>query len=164
MFTQHLKTLFLRDVSSLERELELYPDDASVWKDVAGLPNSAGNLVLHLCGNLQHFIGATLGSTSYQRDREAEFSSRDIPKNVLREEITKTKQALMETFATLKDKDLEQPYPLAIGGVQLSTLLTLLHLSSHLAYHLGQIDCHRRVVTGDKISANAVSFVELASS
>jgi uncharacterized damage-inducible protein DinB len=157
----NLKKLFLREVSTLERELDLYPDDASVWKVIPGLPNSAGNLILHLCGNLQHFIGTTLGQTGYVRNREAEFSSSNISRAVLKQELSKTRESLEHTFSQLKAGQLEQIYPLAIGGVQLSTELTLLHLSNHLAYHSGQIDYHRRAISGDTTSANAVSFAEL---
>lgn len=163
MITQNLQKLFLREVSTLEKELELYPDDASVWTTVAGLPNSTGNLVLHLCGNLQHFIGSTLGQTGYVRNRDAEFSSKDLARIFLYQELSKTKQALETTFKKLSDNDLDKTFPLAINGVQLSTLLTLLHLSNHLAYHLGQIDYHRRVVTGNSVSASAVNFISLAS-
>jgi hypothetical protein len=42
-----------------------------------GISNSAGNLCLHLIGNLNHFIGATLGNTGYVRNREQEFSSKE---------------------------------------------------------------------------------------
>ena len=161
MLTQHLKTLFLREVRTLERELELYPDETSVWQHVSGLPNSAGNLVLHLCGNLQHFIGATLGQSGYVRNREAEFASKDVSRAILKDELIKTQQALEHTFSKLSQTDLDKTYPLAINGVQLSTALTLLHLSNHLAYHLGQIDYHRRMVTGNNTSANAVTFSEL---
>jgi uncharacterized damage-inducible protein DinB len=158
---EHLKKLFLREVATLERELDLYPDDASVWKVIPGLPNSAGNLILHLCGNLQHFIGTTLGNTGYIRNREAEFSSQDIPRTVLKQELAKTKAALEQTLAKLDETKLEQAFPVAINNLQLSTALTLLHLSNHLAYHLGQIDYHRRAVTGDPASVSAVSFTEL---
>jgi uncharacterized damage-inducible protein DinB len=163
MLLNNLKILFLREISTLERELNLYPDDATVWKELPGLPNSTGTLILHLAGNLQHFIGATLGNTGYLRNREAEFSNRDIPRTKLKDELTNTTHAVNATFATLSENQLEEVYPLSINGVQLTTALTLLHLSNHLAYHLGQIDYHRRAVTGDKVSANAVVIAELAS-
>jgi uncharacterized damage-inducible protein DinB len=163
MLCQNLKTLFLREVKTLERELALYPDDTSVWRNVTGLPNTAGNLVLHLCGNLQHFIGATLGHSGYLRNREVEFSSRDLSRTQLLHELSKTQEALEHTFSNLSEADLDKTYPLAINGIQLSTTQTLLHLSNHLAYHLGQIDYHRRVVTGENVSANAVAMSELSS-
>ncbi|MGL4608861.1 MAG: hypothetical protein ACRCYY_04120 [Trueperaceae bacterium] len=78
MILDDFKRTFLREVATLERELDLYPDEASVWKELPGLPNSAGTLFLHLAGNLQHFLGATLGQTGYVRDRDAEFASRGI--------------------------------------------------------------------------------------
>jgi uncharacterized damage-inducible protein DinB len=163
MLCQDLKIIFLREVKTIDRELALYPDDASVWQNIKGLPNSAGNLILHLCGNLQHFIGANLGHNGYVRNREAEFSSRDLPRTQLLRELDKTQEALEHTFSNLSETDLDKTYPQAINGIQLSTALMLLHLSNHLAYHLGQIDYHRRVVTGENVSANAVAISELSS-
>ena len=83
MTKQHLTRILLRDLGALQREIELYPDDAMPWKSVAGLPNSGGTLVLHLVGNLRHFIGGDLGGTGYVRDRKAEFSASKLSRTEL---------------------------------------------------------------------------------
>jgi Protein of unknown function (DUF1572) len=143
MLLEDLKTILLRDISGLERELDLYPDDASVWKNIPGLPNPAGNLMLHLAGNLQHFFGTALGSTDYVRNRDAEFTKRDIPRSELREELAGAKQGVLAAFANLIEKSLDQPYPVKITDTEFSTRLAILQLITHLAYHLGQIDYHQ---------------------
>src|SRR5438034_403340 len=86
-----LRRVLLRDVETLARELELYPDDGSLWRAVPGLPNAGGNLILHLAGNLRHFIGAQLGGTGFVRDRDAEFASKDVPRERLLREIAATR-------------------------------------------------------------------------
>ncbi len=157
MLLIELKTFFLRDIAALERELELYPDDSSVWKTVAGLPNSAGNLILHVSGSLQHFFGALLGNTGYLRNREAEFSKRGVPRAELSKELAAARQGVIAGFEQLTAEKLEQPFPVRISDTELSTRLTILQFITHLAYHLGQIDYHRRMVTGNPASADTIA-------
>jgi uncharacterized damage-inducible protein DinB len=157
---EDLEMLYLREVTTLERELELYPDDKSVWKELPGLPNSGGTLLLHLAGSLQHFFGATLGKSGYVRDRAAEFSKRDAPRNEIKQELSKAKQGVKAGFATLTEERLGQVFPAHYADVEVSSQLTLLQFLSHLAYHLGQIDYHRRMVTGNSASANAIAASE----
>jgi len=161
MLLEDLKALFLREIATLERELELYPDDASVWKELPGLPNPAGTLFLHLAGNLQHFFGATFGSTGYVRDRAAEFSRRGVPRSEILQELSGARQGVLAGFANLTENHLAQLFPVRYADGVFSTRLTLLQFLSHLAYHLGQIDYHRRVVSGDSTSANAIAATDL---
>jgi uncharacterized damage-inducible protein DinB len=161
MQLQDFKATFLREVATLGRELDLYPDEASVWKELPGLPNSTGTLILHLAGNLQHFIGATLGQSGYVRNRDLEFSARDISRETLKAHLEQAQQAIIMTFSKLDEERLEQPFPELKRDVQLTTRQMLFHLLTHLAYHLGQLDYHRRVVTGSNVSANAVALTEL---
>jgi Protein of unknown function (DUF1572) len=161
MLLEDLQAIFLREIATLERELALYPDDQSVWQDVPGLPNPTGTLILHLAGNLQYFFGTSLGNTGYVRDRNAEFSKRDVPRSELKKELEASRNGVLAGFANLTEPGLEQPFPVKITDTEFSTRLAILQLLSHLAYHLGQIDYHRRTVTGNSASANAVSAPEL---
>ncbi len=161
MLLDELKTVLLRDIAGVERELGLYHDDASVWKNLPGLPNSAGNLILHLAGNLQHFFGTALGNTGYVRNRDAEFTRRDVSRSELSKELENARQAVLAAFANLTEEKLEQPHPVKITDTAFSNRLAILQLVTHLAYHLGQIDYHRRVVTGNPASANPVAAPDL---
>jgi hypothetical protein len=162
MLLEELRTLLLRDVAGVERELDLYPDEVSLWKTLPGLPNSAGNLILHLTGNLQHFFGASLANTGYVRNREAEFTTQGVTQADLKKELTNAKQAVVAAFNKLSVEGLEQPFPVPITDTHLPTRLAILQLITHLAYHLGQLDYHRRVVTGNSASVDAVAAPELA--
>lgn len=157
MLLNELKTFLMRDLDAVARELDLYPDDSSVWQSVPGLPNSGGTLILHLSGGTQHFFGATLADTGYLRNREAEFSRRDVPRSELRAEVAAAQGAVEAAFSHLTEDRLEQPFPVRIGDAQLSTRLTILQLMTHLAYHLGQLDYHRRIVTGNVASAGTIA-------
>jgi hypothetical protein len=161
MFLEDLKALYLREIATLERELELYPDDASIWQTLPGLPNSGGTLLLHMAGSLQHFFGATLGGTGYLRNCEAEFSRRNVPCSDIQAELVNAKKGVQAAFANLTEDDLKRVFPVQFADVPFSTQLTLLQFLSHLAYHLGQIDYHRRTVTANSASANAIAASEL---
>jgi uncharacterized damage-inducible protein DinB len=163
MITETLQSVFQREVSALRREVESYSNEAMLWELRGGVTNSAGNLALHLCGNLQHFIGAKLGGTGYVRDRDAEFASRGVSRDTILAEIDAATRAVDAGFARIADADLEQPFPEPIGNVPVKTGEWLLHLVSHLGYHLGQIDYHRRMVTGDSKTLDVVSVKELPS-
>jgi hypothetical protein len=154
---KELETLYLREIATLGRELELYPDDSSIWQELPGLPNPAGTLFLHISGSLQHFFGAVLGKSGYVRDRAAEFSRRGVPRDEIKQELSRAKQGVKAGFANLTEDRLSQVFPVQYADAKLSTQLTLLQFLSHVAYHLGQIDYHRRVVTGNPASADAIA-------
>jgi len=152
-----------RELAGFERELALFPDDAAVWQTVPGITNSAGNLVLHICGNLQHFIGHRIGGSGYLRDREAEFSRRDVPRVALVAELQLTAAAVRSALQQLTDEQLSQPFPEAVGGVTMNTGLFITHLVSHIGFHLGQAGYLRRALTGDNRSASPLPLKPLAS-
>ncbi|MCZ2110294.1 MAG: DUF1572 domain-containing protein, partial [Dehalococcoidia bacterium] len=130
-----LALLYRRELATLDAELAAFPNDAAVWASVPGQPNSAGTLTLHLCGNLRHFIGGVLGGSGYQRNREAEFSRRDLPIATLREEIAATQGDVASAFERIDPARLSHPLPLTVGkDVTTTTQRFLLHLLSHLAY------------------------------
>ena len=142
-----VQAMLLRELAAVQRSVQAYPDEASLWAQPEGLPNAGGTLVLHLAGNLQHYVGAVLAGSGYVRDRPAEFARRDVPRAELLAELAATTSAVERTLPTLGEESLSQPYPETIGGNTLTTEIFLIHLATHLAYHLGQLDYHRRLVT-----------------
>ncbi len=157
----HLQTLISRELDALAREIRLYPDDGSPWTIVPGCPNSGGNLTLHLVGNLRHFIGAGLGKTGYVRNRDAEFGTRGgVSRDELLTLIDQANVDVAATFAKLEPSVLTELY-VAPGDRKIETGLFLMHLAVHLGYHLGQIDYHRRTVTGNAASAETLPIQPL---
>ena len=159
----HLAAQLDRELRALRRELEAYPDERQIWEDVSGLPNSAGTLALHVAGNLQHFIGAQWGETGYVRDRKAEFARRGVPRAELLEEVERARAAVAAGLQQIPLEALGEPYPLTVARSHLDTSDYLVHLCAHLAYHLGQLDAHRRIVTGNVNGVGAVRPEELGS-
>jgi uncharacterized damage-inducible protein DinB len=146
MITEQLIKLFTRDLNRLKEELTLYAEEEKIWAVKEGISNSAGNLCLHLCGNLQHFIGTVLGDSGYIRNREAEFKLKNIARTKLVDEIDATLSVVTDTLEQVSKKDLEKEYPLQVFGEPMTTEYFLLHLAGHLNYHLGQINYHRRLI------------------
>jgi uncharacterized damage-inducible protein DinB len=157
-----VQAMLLRELAAVQRSVQAYPDDASLWALPNGLPNAGGTLVLHLAGNLQHYVGTVLGGTGYVRDRPAEFARRDVSRAELLSELENAVRAVQRTLPTLREESLAKPYPEMVGGKVLTTASFLMHLATHLAYHLGQLDYHRRVVTGDTTGVGALSPAALA--
>lgn len=158
-----LAVLFERDLATLAREISAYPDDGSLWAAIPGQPSCGGNLALHLVGNLRHFIGAALGHTGFQRDRPLEFAAKDVPRESLLESIRTATDEVTAALATMPPSRLAEPFPLDLGGAHPTVQAVLLHLSTHLAFHLGQLDYHRRAATGDASSVGPVSLGHLSN-
>jgi uncharacterized damage-inducible protein DinB len=163
LFRAGLGSILDRDLDALRREVEAYADERELWRPAPGVSNTGGTLVLHLTGNLQHFFGTRLGSTGYVRDRAAEFSQRDVPRPELLREIEAARRAVHAGLDRLTSDQLTEDYPEAIAGVRLTTAEYLLHLLTHFAYHLGQVDYHRRAVTGSHAVIGAVRPGDLSS-
>jgi uncharacterized protein DUF664 len=157
-----LSCLLARELATLRDELLAYPDERAIWAQPAGLPNCAGTLALHMAGNLRWFIGTQLGAMGYVRDREAEFAKRDVPRAELIAQVEAAADEVTRTLATLDPATLDEVYPLEVGGLRLNTGRFLLHLEGHFAYHLGQVDYHRRIVTGSSASVGALPLPPLA--
>jgi uncharacterized damage-inducible protein DinB len=160
---ESVRAILRRDLEAMKREIAAYPDDAGPWRVAPGLPNTAGTLALHCAGNVRHFIGARLGGSGYVRDRPAEFAARDVPRAEI---AARLDAAIAESGAALQGLDaavLLEEYPDVMGGVRVRNGDVLTQIVAHLAYHLGQVDAHRRITTGDATGVGAMAFAELAT-
>ena len=152
-----------RDLRALRREVEAFPDERGLWQEVPGISNVAGTLVLHLTGNIQHYLGARLAGTGYARDRSAEFARRGVSRPELLREIEAARAAVKAALSGSTVPDAAAEFPETVGGATVSTGDYLVHLATHFAYHLGQIDYYRRVVTGQGTTVDAMRPAELSS-
>ena len=152
------RRLLTRELAAFAREVELFPDDETLWKTLPGITNSAGNLALHACGNLRHFVGAVLGGTGYVRDRPAEFATREGRREDVARELWATADLVTTVLGRVEAAVLDAPFPEAHDGIRLPGRLFLMHLSVHLAFHLGQAGYLRRALTGDARSSGPVSL------
>ena len=163
MQTADLQTVMVRELRALAREVESYPDDAAVWRAFPGIANPAGTLVLHLAGNLRLYVGHVIGGIAYERDRPREFSARGLSRAELVGEVDAALAAVDAALPRLTSDALAAEFPIAIGAVRVNTQEFLMHCAVHLAYHLGQVDYHRRLTTGMPGTVATVSPAELSS-
>ena len=158
MFNNDVAKMIERELNGLKQQLLAYPNEADMWTLPQGINNSTGTLALHLCGNLRHYIGANLGNSGYQRNRVAEFAERNVPRTEI---LTRIDQAIADVklgLGKVSEEMLDAPYPEIYNGRTFRNREWILHLVSHLSYHLGQIDYHRRTVTGSSESAGTLSL------
>ncbi|MFZ1784109.1 MAG: DUF1572 family protein [Ferruginibacter sp.] len=146
MLTKTLSALFTRDLNKLKTEIAAYKNEAIMWEVSEGIANSAGNLCLHLVGNLNAFIGAELGKSGFIRQRDLEFSLKNVPREEILEKIDATIDVVNKVLEMVTDEQLNNAYPLLVFKEPMTSEYFLVHLSSHLTYHLGQINYHRRLL------------------
>jgi len=149
MLIDTLKLLFNRDLKRLIIEIKQYKIEADIWKVKGQINNSAGNLCLHLVGNLNTYIGRELGETGYLRNRELEFSSKDVSRHDLIQKVENTIEMINKTLNSLDENILESEFPNLVFDHKTSTEYLLVHLATHLTYHLGQINYLRRLIEND---------------
>lgn len=148
MTSTYLKRVLIRDLEGLRTQLNAYSEEEQLWELPAGISNSAGTLALHLIGNVRHFIGTQFGESGYVRDREAEFNQKHVARSVIERHIDSAIVELSDAFDRVTDEMMDRLYPITVAGVSMATGQFLVHLVAHFAYHLGQIDYHRRITTG----------------
>lgn len=146
MVVQALKTIFIRDLNKLKTEIELYTDEKNLWLLDKGIANSAGNLCLHLIGNLNHFIGVGIAKSGYVRQRDLEFTLKDVPRADIIQNIEATIHMIEEGFSTLTEDEMNGEFPVVKWDKSNEMGFTLIHLATHLSYHLGQVNYHRRLL------------------
>ena len=153
--------LLTRELEGFQREILLFPDDESVWQAKAGVANSAGNLALHVAGNIQYFIGAVLGGTGFVRDRDREFGARSGSRDEIIAELGKALDVVRTVLPRLTSEQLDAVFSAHRTATAVSTRRFLLHLCTHAAFHVGQAGYLRRIVTGDARSTETVSATRL---
>lgn len=146
MLTETIRILLDRDLQKLKGELELYTKEENIWRIDGNILNSAGNLTLHLIGNLNTYIGAELGNTGYIRNRQEEFTLKDVPRAELISKLEQTIQVIDNTLPSLTQTQIDGDYPQIVFDGKMTTGYFLAHLAVHLSYHLGQVNYHRRLL------------------
>ena len=138
--------IYDRDLNKLKKEIELFNDENNLWRTIGNIKNSGGNLCLHLVGNLNTYIGKNMGHSGYVRDRDAEFTLKNIPKEKLVQQVTETKEIALSTLQNMTEGELKQNHVEKVFDHEMTNEFFLIHLAAHLSYHLGQINYLRRIL------------------
>lgn len=145
---KNIKNLYNTELDLLKKEINLYKNEENLWKLYGDISNTPGNLCLHICGNLNHFYGSIISGTGYIRERDKEFSRKNVSREELIKQIDDTKLVLNNMFDKITNEDMQRPYPLDFFAEDSTYAFVLAVLISHLTYHLGQINYHRRITEG----------------
>ncbi|MES2265815.1 MAG: DUF1572 family protein [Bacteroidota bacterium] len=146
MIRDTLKSLIIRDLDKLKDEILAYQNEEKLWYIEKGISNSAGNLCLHLLGNLNTYFGAAYGNTGYVRNRPDEFALKNIPRAELVAEIEKTIAMIENTFDMITEAQLAETSMVEHTLKGATNEYFFVHLAMHLSYHLGQVNYHRRLL------------------
>ncbi|MCC6866072.1 MAG: DUF1572 family protein [Ignavibacteria bacterium] len=146
---KYITTQFSKYLDHLKNEITMYTNQSSLWVIKGEIKNSPGNLALHICGNLRHNIGAVIGKTGYKRNRDKEFSENNISTEELLREIQKTTDEIIPIIENLEAERLSETFPDSSHGEKQTINDALVRLAFHMAYHIGQINYHRRILTAD---------------
>jgi uncharacterized damage-inducible protein DinB len=147
-FAETVKSAMIAELEELRDEVRTLANglsEAQLWQKPLAESNSVGHLILHLTGNLNHFVGAQLGKTGYVREREKEFTDASPPP---RSQVFENLDAAVAMFRSvvggLTEPQLMATHPTEKFG---NVLKTLHHLLAHFAMHRGQMSYIRRLVT-----------------
>ena len=146
MNKNELITFFESDLNNLITEIGLYKNEENIWRIEKSISNSAGNLTMHLIGNLHTFIGKEIGKTNYVRNRELEFTQKKVPRIELINSINATLDMVKKSLLSITNEELKNDYPILKFSKVKTNEYLLVHLIKHLTYHLGQINYHRRLI------------------
>ena len=141
-----LASFYERDLRKVIEEINLFKNEADLWRTQGSVKNSSGNLVLHLIGGLNYHIGTNMGHTGYVRDRDQEFSRKGVERKVLVEQLEALMAMIVKTVNAMTPEDLEAEYPMLFDGEKRTNSYMLVQLLAHLNYHLGQVNYLRRII------------------
>jgi hypothetical protein len=144
MLNQDLANFYERDIRKLIEEINLFTPEEDLWKTKGSIKNSCGNLALHIIGGLNYLVGAKLGNTGYIRDRDLEFTRKDVERKFL---VTQLEELIPMIRETLRNLNMKADYPIPFDDAIRSNDYVLTQLSLHLNYHLGQVNYLRRILS-----------------
>lgn len=138
--------VFVEDLA--DRLLRMYPaqiracleelSEEQIWWRPSASTNAVGNLVLHLCGNLRHYLGRGVASTGYRRDRPAEFAAQGpMPRAGLLRHLDEAVADARRAFESLTDARLLETADLGPESQAIASLLV--GVTAHFNGHAGQI-------------------------
>ncbi len=121
MFGDWIRAVMMRDLRCLKRELEAYPDERDIWKTPPRRFEFSGQH--RAAPGRQHppLHRAQLGHSSYKRDRDAEFNTRDMPRAELIKLVDMAIIGVEHTLPVLKEADFAAPYGLKIADATITT-------------------------------------------
>jgi uncharacterized damage-inducible protein DinB len=111
-----------------------------LWTRPYPYGNSVGHLLLHLTGNLNHYIGAGIAGTGYVRNRPLEFN--DTSKRAKEQVLADFDRAIDMVATTVRKQrpeDLSKPYSDPTEPHSKTNFAAFMRMAAHAYHHTGQI-------------------------
>jgi hypothetical protein len=143
LFNSTLADFYERDIRKLIDEINLFNNEANLWRTHGSITNAAGNLALHIIGGSNHLFGAIVAKTGYVRNRPEEFAKKGVPRQMIVVDLEKLISLIRNT---LNSVDLEGEYPIPFDDAKRTNGYVMVQLLAHLNYHLGQVNYLRRML------------------
>jgi uncharacterized damage-inducible protein DinB len=140
-------TACFRTIQARIHELTEPLSTEQLWTKPYRYGNSIGNLILHITGNLNYFIGAQMAQTGYVRQRDQEFSGSGEPKAQLLSTFDQAIEMVVNTISKQSDSDWSAPY--SAERTELKDRFSMvLKCAGHADHHVGQIIYLQRELLG----------------
>jgi Protein of unknown function (DUF1572) len=146
--SDELAMLLASDIGRLRHEIASFHTPDLLWRVLPGIANAAGNLALHVEGNLREYVGRQLGGIPYRRDRTFEFAGRNVRTEEILSRLTELEGIIPEVVESLTEQRLDETYPEVVLDLPMTVRQFIIHLHGHLTYHTGQINYIRRLLHG----------------
>jgi uncharacterized damage-inducible protein DinB len=129
---------YFRMIQGRVHELTEPLSTEQLWTKPYRYGNSIGNLILHVTGNLNYFIGSQIAQTGYVRHRDQEFSGSGKPKAELLSAFDQAIETAVTTISQQAAEDWSAPYS-ADGTAHKDRFSMVLTCAGHANHHVGQI-------------------------
>jgi uncharacterized damage-inducible protein DinB len=124
--------------------------DEQIWARPAGSTNAIGNLVLHLCGNVQQWIGYGVAGRADVRDRDGEFAAAGgVGREDLKRRVRAAVSGAVEIIGELAAERLTEA--VRVQGYEVTVLEAVYHVTEHFSHHAGQIILATKMWTGEDL-------------
>jgi hypothetical protein len=141
-------TAYYRMIQTRVHELAAPLSDKQLWTRPYPYGNSVGNLILHLTGNLNTYIGAQIGTTGYIRDRPLEFTDAGKPKAEILRAFDQTIETVVATIAKQSDDDWSAPFFGQLEAESKTRFSAFLSCAAHAYHPVGQMIYLQRELLG----------------
>ncbi|MDH5397472.1 MAG: DUF1572 domain-containing protein [Cyclobacteriaceae bacterium] len=137
-------------IPRLEKCLSRLSED-QIWHKPNENTNSIANLIMHLSGNIRQYIISALGEQPDSRIRADEFSVRGGKnKSALLNLFNNTTDEACAVITNLTSQQLNAVY--LIQGFKHTGVSSIIHVTEHLSYHIGQIALLTKLITNTDLS------------
>jgi uncharacterized damage-inducible protein DinB len=125
-------------------------DEEQIWMRGGERENAAGNLVLHLCGNVRQWIVSGVGAQPDTRDRDAEFAARSgLAPGDLAAKLRATVEEACSVIERMTPERLAER--IVVQGYGVTVLEAIYHVVEHFSHHTGQIIFLTKALTGEDL-------------